>query len=59
MAKPSASQPTADPLRAEPVELVERRTLDSRTFLNPDGSYTTEQYAAPIHFTDADPLYGY
>lgn len=54
MAKPSASQPTADPLRAEPVELVERRTLDSRTFLNPDGSYTTEQYAAPIHFTDTD-----
>lgn len=37
---------------AEPVELVEQRTVDSRTFQNPDGSFTTEYHTAPIHFAD-------
>ena len=34
---------------AEPAELVEQRTIDSRTFQNPDGSFTTEYHLSLIH----------
>ncbi len=35
------------------VELPEQRTADSRTFANPDGSFTTESFGGPIHYRDA------
>lgn len=37
----------------EPVEVPEMRTVDSKTFLNPDGTYTTEYFADAVHFQDA------
>ena len=40
-------------LKAEPAadgELVEKRTLKSRTFVNPDGTHTTEVATGPMHF---------
>ncbi len=42
-----------DPREAEPVEVPALRTLDSRTFQNPDGTYTSEYFPSPIHFEDA------
>ena len=42
-----------DPAAPEPVEVPAFRTLDSRTFLNPDGTYTSEYLPSPIHFEDA------
>ena len=32
------------------VELLDLRSLDSRTFQNADGTFTTEQHGAPIHY---------
>ena len=34
------------------TELFERRTEDSRTFLNADGTYTTDYFTAPAYFRD-------
>jgi RHS repeat-associated protein len=56
-AEPSSS-PSASP--AEPVELVSLRTRDSKTYLNPDGTYTAEfgkllhYQAAPAEWNDVD-----
>ena len=36
-----------------PVELIERRTLHSKTFRNPNGSFTLKSYAGPVHYHDA------
>ena len=36
-----------------PQELVAKRTATSETFRNPDGTFTTSAYAAPIHYLDA------
>lgn len=54
------ARPTADstlpnssergPVEGPRIELVEDRTADSRTFLNPDGTYTTDHFAAPIFY---------
>lgn len=48
---------SADPVMPELValtatELVEERTETSRTFLQPDGSYESVIYAAPVNFSD-------
>ncbi len=54
---PSAEPPPIAPgpeTRDAPVELPAERTLDSRTFLNPDGTYTTHLFATPIHYAAAD-----
>ncbi len=40
--------------RGAPVELPEKRTPDSRTFLNPDGTYTTQLFGTPIHYQASD-----
>lgn len=37
----------------ESVELIHKRTVNSRTFLNPDGSYTTTQASGRMHYKDA------
>ncbi|MBN1350418.1 hypothetical protein JXJ21_13470 [candidate division KSB1 bacterium] len=34
------------------TELIEKRTLTSKTFINEDGSYTAELSTAPMHFLD-------
>jgi len=36
-----------------PVELLERRTLHSKTFRNPNGSFTLQSFAGPAHYHDA------
>lgn len=36
-----------------PIELIERRTSNSKTLLNPDGTLTTEIYPKPVHYRDA------
>ncbi|NOQ96576.1 MAG: DNRLRE domain-containing protein, partial [Calditrichae bacterium] len=38
---------------AEPEEIPELRDFHSKTFINPDGSYTTEISAGYMHFRDA------
>lgn len=38
---------------AERVELTNKRTIDSRIFLNPDGTYTSEFSTFPIHYQAA------
>jgi len=52
--------PTLDPALSAPVvregkEQVDMRTLNSRTYLNRDGTYTTEFHAQPIFFQPAGP----
>jgi hypothetical protein len=39
---------------AERVEIPEKRTVDSQTFRNPDGSYTTEYSTGPIFYDPGD-----
>jgi RHS repeat-associated protein len=39
---------------AEPVELPAERTTHTRTLANPDGTFTTHSFAAPIHYEDAE-----
>jgi hypothetical protein len=48
----TANEPLAiHPLQPQQrVELLDKRTADSRTFANPDGSFTTESFAGPIHY---------
>ena len=41
-------------LRAQRVELPDRRTLNSRTFRNPDNTLTTELSAGYLHYRDND-----
>ena len=36
----------------ESVEVVERRTADSRTFVREDGHYETVFYGGPVHYQD-------
>ncbi|MDY6952303.1 MAG: hypothetical protein SWE60_12385, partial [Thermodesulfobacteriota bacterium] len=44
-----------DQVLAEPVsELVERRTLTSKTFDNGDGTYTLESRGAHVHYVDKE-----
>ena len=38
----------------EPEEIVSMRTIDSKTFLLPNGSYEYVGYASPVHYTDQD-----
>ncbi|MBL7913719.1 MAG: SprB repeat-containing protein [Bacteroidia bacterium] len=38
----------------ESVELIHKRTENSRTFLNPDGSYTTTQASGRMHYKDVN-----
>ncbi len=63
LSAPRSPEPTAQPeppvavgpeTRDAPVELPAKRTLDSRTFLNPDGTYTTQVFGSPIHFAASD-----
>ncbi|HUP83224.1 MAG TPA: DNRLRE domain-containing protein [Candidatus Limnocylindria bacterium] len=52
-----ALDPAADglmPVRAG-EERLDLRTATSRTFENPDGTFTTELHAQPIHYEVADP----
>ena len=35
-------------------ELVDKRTENSETFLNPDGTFTSKVYTAPKHYKDAN-----
>jgi hypothetical protein len=44
--------PTPVAVGAEPVEVPEMRTVDSKTVRNPDGTYTTEYFADAVHFQD-------
>lgn len=37
----------------ESVELIQNRTADSRTFINPDGTYTKIQSSGNMHYKDA------
>lgn len=37
---------------SEPVEVVERRTADSRTFVREDGRFKTVFYGGPVHYRD-------
>lgn len=50
----AAAQPGEDPplVDADPVEVPEMRTADSRTVRNADGTYTTEYFADAVHFLD-------
>lgn len=46
------NSPVVQSTPAEPVELPDERTVDSRTFQNADGTFTTETFARPINFDD-------
>ncbi len=39
---------------SQPVEIIEKRTENSKHFLMPDGSYKAEIYASPIHYKDEE-----
>ncbi|MDX6347847.1 MAG: hypothetical protein QOF84_2637 [Streptomyces sp.] len=41
-------------LTGERVELTSQRTEDTTTYVNPDGTLTTESYAGPIRVQDSD-----
>jgi hypothetical protein len=41
-------------LSGERVELTSQRTEDTTTYVNPDGTLTTESYAGPIRVQDSD-----
>jgi hypothetical protein len=41
------------PVETSPVEQVDKRTQSSKTFKNPDGTFTTRLYGSPVHFADA------
>ena len=47
-----ASHEGRDETLAEAREIVELRTVDSSTFQNPDGTQTTEYFAAPVFYPD-------
>ncbi len=50
---PLAAETTAEATPPPPPsELVEYRTVSSRTFDNHDGTYTTAAYSGPIHYRD-------
>jgi len=36
------------------IEVITKRTAGSKTFKNPDGSYTLKSYVTPIHYRDKD-----
>jgi RHS repeat-associated protein len=42
---------------ALPTTEIAASTASSRTFVDPDGGYTTELYPAPVNFLDADGLF--
>ncbi|MCA1832871.1 MAG: DNRLRE domain-containing protein [Actinobacteria bacterium] len=47
-------QPAADRFRpGKSVELPELRKANEKTFLNPDGSHTTQVFNAPVHVLDS------
>ncbi|MEV0740255.1 DNRLRE domain-containing protein [Streptomyces sp. NPDC050549] len=41
-------------LTGERVELTSQRTEDTTTYVNPDGTLTTESYAGPVRVQDSD-----
>ncbi|NNM47775.1 DNRLRE domain-containing protein [Knoellia koreensis] len=41
-------------VRKQKVEVLSERTEDSTTFVNPDGSFTTESFGAPVRVRDKD-----
>jgi RHS repeat-associated protein len=49
---PAKHPPVARSVPTDRVELADKRTADSRTFDNGDGTFTTETYVAPINFDD-------
>jgi len=50
---PLAAETSAEAtLPPPPSELVQYRTVSSRTFDNHDGTYTTAAYSGPIHYRD-------
>src|SRR5438552_1094452 len=48
----AASKPAEATAPPPPSELVQFRTVSSRTFDNHDGTYTTNAYSGPIHYRD-------
>lgn len=36
------------------IEVISKRTAGSKTFKNPDGTYTLKSYVTPIHYRDKD-----
>jgi len=44
----------ANPDMQNSYELIQERTIDSRLFQNPDGSFTAVKAGEPMHYKDAD-----
>lgn len=44
----------SNPLMQNSIELIQERTVDSRLFKNPDGSFTLVKSGEPMHYKDAD-----
>lgn len=59
-ARPSRAVPSKVPEVARmdrPIELPERRTPRSQSYLNPDGTHSTEFYGKPVFYRDASGQY--
>jgi RHS repeat-associated protein len=50
----STEEVSTSAVPAAPEEMTDERTVTSRTFQNPDGSFTTEVHAGPIHYKAAN-----
>src|SRR5438309_1911070 len=50
-------QTTAPTTDQQPVEVPSMRTADSRTFRNPNGTFTAEVHPTPIFFKDGSGQY--
>lgn len=53
MAQDVASAQLTARVRGQRVEVLADRTEDSTTFANPDGSFTSESFLAPVRVKDA------
>ena len=51
---PQIDATTVGPVAREGDEVVSMRTATTRTFANPDGTYTTEFHVQPIYYQPAD-----
>lgn len=51
---PALDETTVTPIEREGAERTDLRTLNSRTFENADGTFTTEFHAQPIHYLPAE-----
>jgi RHS repeat-associated protein len=52
-APPRGASAVSETRPGRPEELPERRSANSKTYRNPDGTFTTEVFAKAVHYADA------